>query len=215
MTRISIFIVDDHEIVRDGIRALLIGSTVAKVIGEADSPQTLFLELESHQPDVIILDIAMPGGSGLDCLAQLKTDYPTIEVLMLSANTDSESIHKAVSLGCTGFLPKDSSKKELLEALEKVAKGQPYFGKNILPIVFNGFVKGVQNPGHQESPLSEREIEIVICLANGLSYKEAAAQLFISPRTVESHKKAIFEKLQFNNNADLIKYAIKNKLIDL
>lgn len=215
MTRISIFIVDDHEIVRDGIRALLIGSTVAKVIGEADSPQALFLELESHQPDVIILDIAMPGGSGLDCLAQLKTDYPTIEVLMLSANTDSESIHKAVSLGCTGFLPKDSSKKELLEALEKVAKGQPYFGKNILPIVFNGFVKGVQNPGHQESPLSEREIEIVICLANGLSYKEAAAQLFISPRTVESHKKAIFEKLQFNNNADLIKYAIKNKLIDL
>ena len=200
---------------RDGIRALLIGSTVAKVIGEADSPQALFLELESHQPDVIILDIAMPGGSGLDCLAQLKTDYPTIEVLMLSANTDSESIHKAVSLGCTGFLPKDSSKKELLEALEKVAKGQPYFGKNILPIVFNGFVKGVQNPGHQESPLSEREIEIVICLANGLSYKEAAAQLFISPRTVESHKKAIFEKLQFNNNADLIKYAIKNKLIDL
>ena len=215
MTRISIFIVDDHEIVRDGIRALLIGSTVAKVIGEADSPQALFLELESHQPDVIILDIAMPGGSGLDCLAQLKTDYPTIEVLMLSANTDSESIHKAVSVGCTGFLPKDSSKKELLEALEKVAKGQPYFGKNILPIVFNGFVKGVQNPGHQESPLSEREIEIVICLANGLSYKEAAAQLFISPRTVESHKKAIFEKLQFNNNADLIKYAIKNKLIDL
>jgi DNA-binding NarL/FixJ family response regulator len=215
MSPVSIFIVDDHEIVRDGIRALLIGTTIAKVIGEADSPQELFLELQSHQPQVILLDIAMPGGSGLDCLQKLQAEYPDIEVLMLSANTDAKSIHQAVKLGCTGFLPKDCSKKELLEALESVGKGQPYFGKQILPIVFNGFVDGVQNPDNKELPLSEREIEIVICLANGLSFKEVAAQLFISPRTVESHKKTIFEKMQFNNNADLIKYAIRNKLIEL
>lgn len=215
MTRISIILVDDHEIVRDGIRALLIGSTVAKVIAEADSPDELFLELQNHQPQIIILDIAMPGGSGLDCLQKLQENYPQIEVLMLSADTDSETIHRAIKLGCTGFLPKDCSKKELLEAIEKVAQGQPYFGKNILPTVFNGFVEGIKGKTAMELPLSEREIEIVVCIANGLSYKEAAEQLFISPRTVESHKKAIFEKLQFNNNADLIKFAIKNKLIEI
>lgn len=212
---INLMLVDDHEIVRDGIRALLFGHPRIRVISEASGLSELFEQLKEHKPNIILLDISMPGGSGLEGLPRLKEDFPDIAVIMLSANTEETDIHKAVKSGCSGFLPKNCSKKELIEALEKVAEGRHYFGKNIQDVVFNGFVDGVQTEKKHNLPISNREVEVIVCLANGLSHKETAQKLFISPRTVDSHKKAIYEKLSLNNLSDLIKFAIKNQLIEL
>lgn len=212
---IDIIIVDDHEIVRDGIRALLLGHPKIRVLAEASTVKELFVQLLEYQPHIILLDILMPGDSGLEGLTRLKQEFSDIDVVMLSSNNDDSTIHKAVKSGCSGFLPKDCSKKELIEALEKVAEGRHYFGKNIQDVVFNGFVEGIKDGKKQNLPISDREIEVIICLANGLSHKETAQKLFISPRTVDSHKNAIYEKLNFHTLSDLIKYAIKNKLIEI
>jgi two-component system, NarL family, response regulator NreC len=212
---VKIILVDDHEIVRDGIRSILTGQNGITVIAEAASTEEMFEKLGEHKADIILLDISMPGGSGLEALGKLKEEFPDTRIIMLSANTGEQDVKKAVKSGCSGFLPKDCSKKELLEAIEKVSDGLTYFGKNIQDIVFSGFVEGVQQGKKHNLPVSDRELEVIICLANGLSHKETAQKLFISPRTVDSHKKAIYEKLNLSNLSDLIKFAIKNELIEI
>ncbi|MCP4442749.1 MAG: response regulator transcription factor [Aureispira sp.] len=218
MSTIKIILVDDHEIVRDGIRALLLGQPQIKIIGDACDSEELFEYLENQTPDIVILDIRMPGHSGIEIAGMLKKDFPDIKPLMLSAETDEQSIHQAIENGAKGFLPKDCSKSELIEAINTIAKGRNYFGQNILSTVFKGFVDGVQNPQKTNTALdalSERELEVIKHLSDGMSYKEIAKELFISPRTVESHKKSIFEKLELSNNAQLIKFAIKHKIVEL
>lgn len=212
MHSISIFIVDDHEILRDGIRALLLGSNI-QVLADFSNPFQLFERLKTQQPDLILLDIVMPKMSGLEALDQLKKDYPYIPILMFSAEIEEQRIQQAVQKGALGFLPKDCTQAELIEAIETVVKNQNYFGSSILSTIFKGYVAGTKQKQHKE--LSEREISIIQLLCEGLGYKEIGKQLFISPRTVESHKQAIFKKLNLENNAQLIKYAIKHGLTNL
>ncbi len=216
MEKIAIIIVDDHEIVRDGLRALLLGSLQIKVVAEASNAYELFDLLKTHQPQVVLLDIAMPGMSGIDISKVLKQDFPDIKILVLSANTQENYIIAAVRAGALGFLPKNCSKEELLNAIRAVAQGQLFFGKNITSSVFQNFVQYVQQKSNEELQcLSEREMQVLKGFAEGQSYKEIADKLSISARTVESHKKSIFEKLNFNSNVDLIKYAIKEGIIIL
>lgn len=212
MHNISIFIVDDHEILRDGIRALLLGSNI-QVLADFSTPFELFERLKTQEPDLILLDIIMPKMNGLEALDQLKKDYPNIPVLMFSAETEEQRIQQAVQKGALGFLPKDCTKKELLEAIETVVKNENYFGSSILSTIFKGYVTGTKQKRHKE--LSEREISIIQLLCEGFGYKDIGKELFISPRTVESHKQAIFKKLKLDNNAQLIKYAIKHGLTNL
>lgn len=216
MSTINLILVDDHEIVRDGLRALLLGHPKIKVIGEATQAKELFDLLKVKQPDIVILDIALPGMSGIDIARVLQNDFPYIKVLMLSANTQENYIVSAVKAGALGFLPKNSSKKEFLEAVESVFRDKLFFGKNITNAVFQTFVKKVQNKAQATTDdLSERELQVLEGFAEGLSYKQIADKLNITARTVESHKKSIFEKLNFENNVDLIKYAIKQGIIIL
>lgn len=212
MHNISIFIVDDHEILRDGIRALLLGTTI-QVLADFSTPFQLFERLKTQKPDLILLDIIMPKMNGLEALDQLKKDYPDIPVLMFSAETEEQRIQQAVQKGALGFLPKDCTKEELIEAIETVVKNENYFGSSILSTIFKGYVTGTKQKRHKE--LSEREISIIQLLCEGLGYKDIGKELFISPRTVESHKQAIFKKLKLDNNAQLIKYAIKHGLTNL
>lgn len=212
MDNISIFIVDDHEILRDGIRALLLGSNI-RVLADFSDPFQLFDRLKTQQPDLILLDIIMPKMNGLEALEVIKKEYPDIPVLMFSAETEEQRIQQAVKKGALGFLPKDCTKEELLEAINTVVKNQNYFGSSILSTIFKGYVKGTKQKLHKE--LSEREVSIIQLLCEGLGYKDIGKQLFISPRTVESHKQTIFKKLNLENNAQLIKYAIKQGITDL
>lgn len=205
----TIALVDDHEIVRDGIEALLLGNALYKVIWTAENGQTLWEKIAVREPNVILLDIQMQGESGLELLIPLATRYPLVKVLMLSANTDEQSLQKAIENGAIGFLGKDCSKKELTEAIAAAIDGQPYFSKTLLPSVFKGFVQ--QKQQQSTAPvLSPREEEIARLLAKGIPYKEIADKLFISVRTVETHRKNILEKLALDGTPALIEYAAKH-----
>lgn len=214
---ISIMIVDDHQIVIDGIRALLLTNRQIKVVGTALNAEEFWPLLQQKQPQVVLLDRQLPTMDGIAITEKIIAEALPVRVLMLTANTDKHTILRAVKAGVQGFLPKECSKEELIKAIEQVAKGEHYFGKDIAPVVYESFAQ--QMRGREKAAavveLTPREIEVVRGFANGQSYKEIGAALFISPRTVETHKKNIFKKLDFNNQADLIKYAIRQGIISL
>lgn len=217
LTPIHIILVDDHQIVIDGIRAMLLTNKTIKIIGTALNAEKLWELLRHKTPQVLLLDINLPSMNGIQIAQRVLEEYPDIRILMLTANTNKSTILQSVKIGIHGFLPKECSKDELLTAIERIANGEHYFGKDIAPIVYQSFANQVSGKSKISSnlELTEREIEVVRGFANGQSYKEIGAALFISPRTVETHKKNIFKKLHFNSQADLIKYAIKEGIIQL
>jgi DNA-binding NarL/FixJ family response regulator len=216
-TPIHIILVEDHQIVIDGIRAMLLTNKSIKIIGTALDAEKLWDLLRHKIPHVLLLDMNLPTMNGIEITKKVLAEHPGIRILMLTANTDKNTILHAVKAGVHGFLPKECSKEELLIAIERIANGEHYFGKDIAPTVYQSFAQQVSGKSkiNSNSELTKREIEVVRGFANGQSYKEIGAVLFISPRTVETHKKNIFKKLHFKNQADLIKYAIKEGIIQL
>lgn len=217
---ISIILVDDHPIILDGLEAMLLGAPQVRVLGRALRGKALFDLLQQVTPDIIVLDLHLPEMSGLEIADRLRADFPDIKVLILTAESDRATIVSATRKGIRGFLPKDCPKEELTQALETIAQGGVYYAQSIAPIVFASFSEqmgGASDDSSTPPPhvLSEREIDVLKRFADGLSYKEIAAELFISSRTVESHKKSIFKKLNLNNHAELVKYAIKHELTSL
>ncbi len=214
MSEIKVFIVDDHKIVRDGVFLLLIGATDIRPVGEAENAKELFIKLKTISPDVLLLDISLPGISGIEISKIIAKEYPTIKVLILSRNTDESTILSAIKTGVKGFLSKDTSKEELAKAIKSVYNGNEYFGTSISKTVFNSLVKNA-NDVQAPATLTKRETEVAIYISDGLSYKEIGAKMFISARTVESHRNHILSKLELKTNIDLVKYVVKNQLIDL
>lgn len=213
---IRIFVVDDHKIVRDGLRSMLLGNSEIKIEGEAANGYQLFDLLKDVQPDLLILDIALPKISGVEIAKVLAKDYPDIKILILSANTDEQTLKAAIKAGVSGFLPKDTSKEEFIEAIKIVNGGKHYFGTNISETIHQTLINGLtQNNSDKDKELTEREIEIIKLFADGMTYKEIADKLFISSRTVETHKNNILQKLDLKNTIDLVKYAIKEGLIKI
>jgi DNA-binding NarL/FixJ family response regulator len=216
MEQIKIMVVDDHKIVRDGIRALLLGQKKIAYIGDAEDAESLFTCLANNQPDVLILDIQLPGKSGIEITLELKEKFPCIRILILSSNCDEETILNAVRAGANGFLSKDTSKEELITAITSVAAGEGYFGEKINKIIYKSYIEQVtlQN-GKPTNCLSEREAEILTLLAEGFTNKEIADKLFISPRTIDTHKANIMTKLNLSSTVELVKYAIRQGYIKL
>jgi DNA-binding NarL/FixJ family response regulator len=217
MSAINVVIVDDHQIVRDGIKAMLMLSKSIKVIGEAADNDGLVQILEKNIPDIIILDITLPGKSGIEITNELVKKELPLKILILSANTDEENIIGAIKAGASGFLPKDTPKDEFIEAINLVYNGEGYFGEKLSKIIYKSYIQHVKTKKDSEPELclSDREIEIIKQLAEGLSVKEIADKLFISPRTVESHKNNILGKLNLKNNIELVKFAIKQGIVKL
>lgn len=217
MDTIKVVIVDDHQIVRDGLKAMLILSKNVKVIGEASNYESLLKVLEKDAPEILILDISMPGKSGIEITRELTESHPSIKILILSANSNEEFIIEAIKAGAKGFLPKDTPRDEFFEAINLIHANEGYFGEKLSKIIYKSYIQHVKSGSNSqlENSLSEREIEIIKVLADGLSSKEIAETLFISPRTVESHKANILEKLNLKNNIELVKYAIKHGIVNL
>ncbi|MCF8297782.1 MAG: response regulator transcription factor [Saprospiraceae bacterium] len=219
MDKIEVILIDDHHIVRDGIKILLMNIKDIEVVGEASNGDELFELLKTKDPDVLILDIMMPGMSGIEITEKIKNDYPGIKVIILSANTDDESVFDSLKAGAHGYLPKNARREELLEAVYMVAAGNEFLSDSISHTVLRSFITRARTGNRQEkdkeATLTKRELEIVELFAEGLSYKEIADRLFISVRTVESHKNNIMEKLELKSIVDLVKYAIKHKIIEL
>jgi DNA-binding NarL/FixJ family response regulator len=218
LEKIKLILVDDHQIVRDGIAASMMLYDDIEVVAEAANGKELFQKLENFNPDVIILDISMPDLSGIEICEILKKDFPEIKVIIFTGNENQESIFDALKAGANGFLPKDAQREELANAIYSVNKDENYISKSISNTVIIDFIKSEKETNKlskNTATLSEREIEVLILIADGLAYKNIAEKLFISTKTVEKHKRNILNKLKLETTVDLVKYAIKNKIIDL
>lgn len=214
-----IILVEDHQIVRDGIKALLQDAPGIVITGEAASGQELMSLLNTQGADLIIMDISLPDVSGIDLTKSLAESNPGIKVLILSMHTGEDFIFNAIKAGAKGYLPKNTTRKELLDAINAIANNEEYFSESISNIILKNYIQKAKNGGKEpqanDEKLTGREIEILKLFAGGMSNQEIADKLFISIRTVESHKNHIMQKLELNSTVDLIKFAIKNKIIEI
>jgi len=216
MKKTTLFIVDDHRIVIEGIQSFLIGNEEFELIGSASSANQLFDFIKNRQPEILILDIKLEGLQGFQIAKIVLAKYPEIKIIFLSSNTDKESLNKAVNAGGFGYLTKDVGEEEFLLALQKVRNGDNYYNSGIQQVLFNSYTNNVHSNNQNNSiPLTTREIDVVKLFVDGYSYKEIATRLLISSRTVETHKKNILNKLELKTTVDLVKYAILNGIIDL
>ena len=219
MDTCQIVIIDDHKIVREGLKSILLEKPNFEVIAEGANGDDLMEILKTHTPTLIIMDISMPGKSGIELTEHLTTHHPQVKVLILTTNSDEESIIASIEAGANGFLHKDCSAKELINAIELISSGEGYFSENITGIIYKSYINRLQyDKTYKQSnqkTLSERELEIIRHFAEGLSYKEIANQLNLSTKTIESHKNNILQKLELNTTIDLVKYAIKHKIISI
>lgn len=215
---IKVILVDDHTIVRDGIKALIAGQEDIIIIGEASSGRDLLSLLKAGQPEIILLDISLPDYSGIELCEIIKRDYSNIQVLFLSMYTSEEYIFNAIKAGAQGYLPKNISQSELLLAIRTVSQGNEYFSDSISNVILKSYIKKAKDKEPEnlnpENSLSKREIEILKLFAEGNSNPQIAGKLFISTRTVESHKNHIMQKLSLKSTVDLVKFAIKHQIIE-
>jgi DNA-binding NarL/FixJ family response regulator len=219
MAKTTIILVDDHLIVRDGIKSLLQEDQSIEIIGEAKSAEEFFGLLESQIPEVVLLDISLPDISGIEVSKILTEKYPEIKKLMLSMYTSEDFIFNALQAGINGYLPKNTTRDELLKAISEVKEGKEYFSKSISDTILKSYVKsakfGNNVSDNKLSSLTKREHELLIYVVEGMNNPSIAEKLSISIRTVETHKTSIMRKLDLNSTVDLVKFAIKNNIIEL
>ena len=219
MKKINIVLVDDHRLVRDGIKSLLLGINDIEVIGEADDGTDLFDKLPSLKPDLLIMDISLPGLSGIEITKLICKDYPHIKVLILSMYNSEEFIFNAIKAGARGYLPKNTSRNELLEAIYAIDSGEEFFSESVSKIMVKSYVKRATDedkpPEKPDEILTSRELEILKLYVEGNINKEISDKLEISIRTVETHKNHIMRKLGLKSTVEMVKFAIRNKIVEL
>ena len=219
MSKIRIFLVDDHQLVRDGIKALLISAEDLTILGEASSGRECFEKIALEPPDILILDISLPDTNGIEITKRISAEYPDTRVLILSMYTDEDFIFNSVKAGARGYLPKNTSREELLSAIHAIYDGEEFFSDSISRIMLKSYVRKAKEDDLASQggpiPLTTREIEILKLFAEGFINKEISDQLDISIRTVETHKNHIMKKLELKSTVELIKYAIRNKIVEI
>ena len=217
MEKIKLILVDDHQLVRTGIANLLSGEAGFEIIGEASESREMFDLLRQLQPDIAVLDIALPGMSGIEITKKLHNDYPGIRILILSMHTSEEFIFNAINSGARGYLPKNTSRRELIEAIYAIHRGEEYFAESISNVILKSYIKKAKSNSsddeNKENLLSKRELEVLKLFAEGMTNQEIADKLFISIRTVESHKNHIMARLELKTTVDLVKFAIRNNIV--
>jgi DNA-binding NarL/FixJ family response regulator len=211
----NVIIVDDHQIVRDGISMLLMKTDGINIIAEASNGEQLLILLKTQKPDIIIMDISMPKITGIELTKIIKKDFPQIEIIIFSSHSEGENVVKALEAGAKGVLPKNTIREELIEALNTVYGGREFISKYIPYSTFVNHIKKSNKDKEVEEILSSREIEILKQVVDGKTNKEISELLFISQRTVEKHKSKILNKLDMKSVVDLVKYAIKNKITEI
>lgn len=214
---VNIFLVEDHDIVRQGIKALLEDEGKVRIIGEAGNGAKAIEQLKDLQPDVVLMDMNMPVMNGLECTRFLRKQYPGIRILILSMHDHESYLIDMLDAGAQGYILKNASKDELLFAIKKVANDGMYMGPEFTMSMLakykseGGF--GFKKQDHAIN-LSDRENEVLKYISEGFTNTEMANKLFISVRTVETHRKKLLEKTGTTNVATLIKFAVENRLFD-
>jgi two-component system response regulator NreC len=213
MKNIRILIADDHDIVRAGVRLLIEKQPGWEVCGEAASGREAVALAEKYQPDVAVLDITMPELNGLEAARQIKRRMPQVEVVMLTAHDNEDLVHQVFDVGARSYILKTEAAKHLVPAVRSAYAHKPFFTNKVSEIVFARYLdRGDADP--ENSSLTPRERELLQLLAEGKSNKEAAGTLGISVKTVESHRAAVMHKLRLRSVSDLVRYAIRNKIIE-
>jgi two-component system response regulator NreC len=215
LTPIRILIADDHGIVRRGLHYMLERAPGMEVAGEAADGREAVKMAESLNPDVIVMDIAMPNLNGIEATAQIVKKNPKIGVIILSVHSDETYIARALSSGAKGFLLKDSAEADLIRAVHAVSEGRPFFSPAITQTLLEDYMRRLQQQNLQDSYdlLTDREKEILQLLAEGKSNKEVAALLELSLYTVETHRSNMMQKLNLHNTAEIVLYAVRKKII--
>lgn len=213
-TKIKLLIVDDHQIVIDGMKALLRKEKQFEFIAEANSGQEALELLKVHTPDILISDISMPGMNGNELIKLVKEHYPEVKILVVSMHDDPETISEILMLEAEGYILKNTGRKELTTALEKLADGATFYSEEVLLSLMKKQKKEIRKDV-EVAQLSAREIEIICLIAQECSNEEIAEKLFISKRTVETHRKNINQKTNIRSAVGLIKFAIRNELVTI
>jgi len=210
----KVFLVDYHKLFRDGLKLLINNSNVAEVIGE-DSNGVEFLDkIDDLQDAIIFMDIQMPQMNGVEATKIALDKYPAIKIIALTMFGEDEYYYQMIEAGVKGFLIKNTTVDEVLESIEMVAKGENCFSKELLYSIIKNLSQ-TKNSDYKNANLSDREIEILQLICEGLSNQEIADKLFISKRTVDKHRSNILDKTGTNNTASLVMYSIKHGIIKI
>ncbi len=215
--RLRVFVTDDHAIVRDGLKAILAQQPSVEVVGEAADGREAVKLIETLRPDVVLMDIAMPGLNGVEATRQVRKTVPRAKILILSAYGDQDYVYDLLHAGASGYVLKAAAAVELLTAIEVIARGECYLSPAIADRVVGGFVgksvvaEGVDEPG----ALTAREREVLQLIAEGCRTATAARRLGISPKTVETHRSNIASKLGIHDLPGLVKYAIRKGVVKI
>jgi DNA-binding NarL/FixJ family response regulator len=219
MARTRILIVDDHQIVRDGIRRILDDENDIELIGSIGSGKEALGFIKCNQPDIVIADLSMPNMTGIELTEKLTSLYPDIKVLILSMFNNEEYIKSAIQAGAKGYLPKqDSTTEILLEAIRTIANGEEFYSPSISKLVMKSFVHNVKSANASDiakkQQLTTREKEILKLYVEGYTNNEIAEKLNLSVYTIKTHKNNIMQKYNFKSTVEMIKFALRNNIVE-
>jgi two-component system response regulator NreC len=217
MKKIRVLLVDDHAVVRSGLRMLLESQSDIEIVGEAESGEQALQLAKELRPDVILMDIAMPDMTGIEATRQIKERDEAAAVLALTMHEDDQYFFEMLNAGASGYLPKRAAPDELVTAIRTVSRGEVFLYPSLATRLVQDYLHRV-DAGDQPviyDELTPREREVLILIAEGLTNAEIADELVISPKTVDSHRENIMRKLNLHSRIDLVKYAIRKGLIEL
>jgi DNA-binding NarL/FixJ family response regulator len=217
MKKIQVVLVDDHTIVRNGLRSILESTDEIEVIGEASNGEEALEKIAYLKPQIMLIDISMPGMSGIELVDKVVKQNNSIRPVILSMHNDDAYILKSVEAGAYGYLLKDATREEILSALHMVKDGEKYFNPAVAAVIVNGYLSQVQKVERvaesRKTLLSKKEKEVLRLLVEGMSSRQIADRLDLSVRTVDNHRANMMRRLQVHNAAELVKLALEEKLL--
>jgi DNA-binding NarL/FixJ family response regulator len=206
MSDLKVFLADDHIVVREGLRALIQAEPGIRLVGEAGEGEAAVREAVRLRPDVVVMDLSMPGGGGAEATRRLKSELPDIRVVALTAHEDTSYAKQMLEFGASGYVLKRAAAHVLIDAIRTVAAGKIYIDPSVGARMVQGYLKSFGGP---RTELSERENSVLRLIAQGYSNKEVAARLDLSVKTVETYKARSMEKLKLDGRVDIVRYAMQ------
>ena len=209
---LKVLIADDHAVVRKGLKQILSETSDLTVAGEATTGQQVLDQIRKNEYDVIILDISMPGKSGLEILKEIKHENPSLAILVLSIHPEEQYAVRVIRAGASGYLTKESAPDLLVSAIRRVAQGKKYITPSLAEQLASYVERDKGQSPHEK--LSDREFQVMQMIASGKTVTSIAEELALSIKTISTYRTRILEKMGFNNNSEITRYAIKNRLVD-